>query len=158
MMYKIHDNKSIRFKLRQLGLALIITGAALGMYLNFFLGDYGWNSYIMFASIVLLPNYNNLLNFRLPSYCIDLGGILYFQILCIFTFTHRYCQMSYQNTIIYISSIYYWLHNIINVIKDIRFEFFVDCRVFLDINISLYNIMFYMLCQWHIFNRICKSS
>ena len=84
MMYKIHDNKSIRFKLRQLGLALIITGAALGMYLNFFLGDYGWNSYIMFASIVLLPNYNNLLNFRLPSYCIDLGGILYFQILCIF--------------------------------------------------------------------------
>lgn len=43
MMYKIHDNKSIRFKLRQLGLALIITGAALGMYLNFFLGDYGWN-------------------------------------------------------------------------------------------------------------------
>ena len=78
----------------------------------------------MFASIVLLPNYNNLLNFRLPSYCIDLWGYsLFSDIMYFFTFTHRYCQMSYQNTIIYISSIYYWLHNIINVIKDIRFEF-----------------------------------
>ena len=63
----LNDGVSLRFELRQLAIALIITGAALGMYLNFFVDNLGWNNIIIVFSMIFLPNWTQLKSFKLPS-------------------------------------------------------------------------------------------
>ena len=72
------------FKFRQISIALIITGGALGMYLNFFMGNYGWNNILMMFSIIFLPNWNKLLSLKLPFYNINYIILFLFQLLCLF--------------------------------------------------------------------------
>lgn len=76
------QNKSVRFRLRQFSIAFIISGTALGMYFNFFIGNFGWNNIIMAFSILFLPNWAQLKSLKLPSFNINYGILLFFQLLC----------------------------------------------------------------------------
>ena len=80
----LNDGVSLRFELRQLAIALIITGAALGMYLNFFVDNLGWNNIIIVFSMIFLPNWTQLKSFKLPSVDINFVILLFFQCLCVF--------------------------------------------------------------------------
>lgn len=71
------------FKLRQLGLAVIIVGMSIGMYLNYFVSNIGWNSIIVFFAVLCLPNWNNLLRLRLPTLNALYISLLLYQIICI---------------------------------------------------------------------------
>lgn len=74
------------FEFRQISIALIITGGALGMYLNFFIGNYGWNNILMMFSIIFLPNWYKLLSFKLPFYNINYVVLFYFNCYVFFAF------------------------------------------------------------------------
>ncbi len=65
-------------------MGLIIVGAGLGMYLNYFFGDIGWNNYLMFAALMFIPNWKNLLNLRLPFLNKTFLLIIVYQLLCLF--------------------------------------------------------------------------
>lgn len=73
----------LRTESRPAAMGLIVVGAGLGMYLNFYFGNIGWNNYLMFIALLLLPNWRNLLNFRLPFVVSTFKHIICFQFLCI---------------------------------------------------------------------------
>lgn len=82
-MCYIPSSSKIRFESRHMAMGLIIVGAALGMYMNFYFGNIGWNNILMLGALLLLPNWKNLSSFRLPFVNRTFKAILLFQLLCI---------------------------------------------------------------------------
>ena len=83
MNLSITSDSFFRKESRPMAMGLIIVGAALGMYMNFYFGNIGWNNILMFAAILMLPNWRNILNFRLPFVNRTFKIILIFQFVCI---------------------------------------------------------------------------
>ena len=75
----MRDGRMLRF-LREVALALTIIGAGLGMYLNFYLGNMGWNNLLMLFALVFIPNWANLTQGRLYPCPFHIKVILFFQI------------------------------------------------------------------------------
>lgn len=83
LRFNIPSYSEIRHESRPLAMGLIIVGAALGMYMNFYFGNIGWNNVLMLGSLMLLPNWRNLSSFRLPFVNRTFKAILLFQVICI---------------------------------------------------------------------------
>lgn len=83
LRFNIPSYSKIRHESRPLAMGLIIVGAALGMYMNFYFGNIGWNNILMLGALILLPNWKNLSSFRLPFVNRTFKAILLFQLLCI---------------------------------------------------------------------------
>ena len=89
LRFNIPSYSEIRHESRPLAMGLIIVGAALGMYMNFYFGNIGWNNVLMLGSLMLLPNWRNLSSFRLPFVNRTFKTILLFQVICIaLSYTH----------------------------------------------------------------------
>lgn len=70
--------------LRCVGIALSIAGVPLGMYMNHFIVQMDWNTYLMFSSLLLIPNWKNLASWRLPTMSTNMRIVMAFLILCVF--------------------------------------------------------------------------
>ena len=79
----IPSYSTLRRESRIIAMGLIIVGAALGMYMNFYFGNIGWNNILMMIALLLLPNWRNLAKFRLPFVNKIFIFIIIFQFLCI---------------------------------------------------------------------------
>ena len=77
------SSSTLRHESRPMAMGLIIVGGALGMYMNFYLGNIGWNNILMMMALLLLPNWRNLANFRLPFVNSIFKFIIAFQFLCV---------------------------------------------------------------------------
>lgn len=83
MQLHIPSYSYLRRESRPIAMGLIIVGAALGMYLNFYFGNIGWNNILMICAVLILPNWKNISNFRLPFVNRTFKIILIFQVICI---------------------------------------------------------------------------
>lgn len=83
MVLHIISYSKLRKESRPLAMGLVVVGAALGMYLNFYFGNIGWNNFLMFCALLLLPNWRNVFNMKLPSANRTLINITLFQFFCL---------------------------------------------------------------------------
>lgn len=64
---RIPPPSSIRIRIREWALVIIIVGAQLGIYLNTLVVNLDWNNILMPLAILLLPNWHNIFSLRLKS-------------------------------------------------------------------------------------------
>ena len=83
MRFYLPSYSALRRESRAMAMGLTISGAGLGMYMNFFFGNIGWNNILMSLALLLLPNWKSLLNFRLPCTNRTFRFIIFFQFICI---------------------------------------------------------------------------
>lgn len=73
----------IRNNLKDIGIALVLVGVPVGMYLNFYFPGVVWSPVIMSISIILITSYKNLFNGKLPLLNKIGATIALFQLLMI---------------------------------------------------------------------------
>ena len=85
--------------LRALGLAIIIIGAPLGMYMNYFISNSSWSNILMLMGVLLIVSYRNLFEFKFPSYSKAFLGVIVFHLICFlsmqFTENFRYIHLHF---------------------------------------------------------------
>ncbi|MBD5505611.1 MAG: hypothetical protein HDR09_18195 [Lachnospiraceae bacterium] len=83
MKIPIPSQNTILKSMREISLAIIVIGAGLGMYLNFYFGNIGWNNFLMLFALIFIPNWKNLLSNKLYTFPNTIKFILFFQLFVI---------------------------------------------------------------------------
>lgn len=76
----------IRNCISDAGLALIIVGVPIGMFMNFFISNSSWSNILMFAGLLMIVRVSKLLKMELPSWNKNMALLLVFQFLCVIYF------------------------------------------------------------------------
>lgn len=74
-------SKNISQSLRNIGFVLLIVGMQLGMYLNLFLVNIGWNNILPPLALLAIANFNNISHLKFPLMTNNLMAVILFQLI-----------------------------------------------------------------------------
>lgn len=72
---------TVRQQTRNVGFAVLIVGMQIGMFLNLFVANIGWNNILPPLALLAIVNVNNISKLRFPLLSRSLVAVIFFQIL-----------------------------------------------------------------------------